>query len=239
MSDDLEHLMMRQPPTADRPLRGLTVLVVEDSRFASEAIRLLSLRSGARIRRADCLRAAHRHLRVYRPTIVIIDMGLPDGSGADLIAELSADPVRVPVLLAMSGDAGTRDQAMAAGADGFMEKPVESLAVFQQNILSVLPPCEGPRGPRELPYDVVSPDTIALQDDLSHAAELMRATHDEQTQDYVAQFLSVLARSAQDRPLEKAADRLARARAEGRGAVSDWKRVEALVQDRLSERMVL
>ena len=103
MSDDLEQFMMSHPPTADRPLQGLTVLVVEDSRFASEAIRLLSLRSGARIRRADSLRAAHRHLRVYRPSIVIIDMGLPDGCGADLIRELAADTVRVPVLLAMSG----------------------------------------------------------------------------------------------------------------------------------------
>lgn len=239
MSDDLEHLMMRPPPTADRPLRGLTVLVVEDSRFASEAIRLLSLRSGARIRRADCLRAAHRHLRVYRPTIVIIDMGLPDGSGADLIAELSADPVRVPVLLAMSGDADTKDQAIAAGADGFMEKPVESLATFQQIILSILPPTEGPKGPRALPQDVISPDTLALQDDLTHVAELMRSKGDAEMQDYVAQFLSVLARSAQDRPLEKAADRLVRACAEGRGVRSDWERVEALVQDRLSERIVI
>lgn len=237
MSDDLEHLMMRQQPTADRPLQGLTVLVVEDSRFASEAIRLLSLRSGARIRRADSLRAAHRHLRVYRPSIVIIDMGLPDGSGAELIAELSADPVGVAVLLAMSGDTDTRDQAIAAGADGFLEKPVESLAVFQQTILSILPPSEGPRVPRAVPQDVICPDAIAFQDDLIHAADLMRDRADEHTKDYVAQFLSVLARSAQDRTLEKAADRLARA--EGRGAGADWQRVEDLLQDRLAERMVL
>ena len=56
----------------DRPLAGLTVLVVEDSRVASEAVRLLCLRSGARIRRADSIRAALRHLQTYRPCAVLI-----------------------------------------------------------------------------------------------------------------------------------------------------------------------
>ncbi|MCK8483504.1 response regulator [Aliiroseovarius sp. S2029] len=239
MSDDLEKLMMGQPPTADRPLQGLTVLVVEDSRFASEAIRLLSLRSGARIRRADSLGAAHRHLRVYRPSIVIVDMGLPDGCGADLIAQLAADPLRVPVLLGMSGDATNRDQAMQAGADGFLAKPVESLAVFQQSILSVLPPAEGPVAPRALPQEVIEPDAIAFQDDLCHAAALMRDGVDGPMQDYLAQFLGGVARSAHDNPLEAAATDLAQARAAGRGTGADLARVQGLLQDRLSDRHVL
>ena len=98
--DTLEHQAQSLPaPTADRPLLGLTVLVIEDSRFACEAMRLLCLRSGARIRRADSLRAARRHLQVYRPSIVIADLGLPDGNGIDLIAELAQSQPRVDALL--------------------------------------------------------------------------------------------------------------------------------------------
>ena len=82
-----------------RPLTGLTVLVVEDSRIASEAVRLLCLRSGARIRRADSLRAASRHMAAYRPAVVIVDLGLPDGNGAELIAAIASTTPRVPVLL--------------------------------------------------------------------------------------------------------------------------------------------
>jgi CheY-like chemotaxis protein len=239
MSDDLENFMITQPPTPDRPLNGMTVLVGEDSRFASEAIRLLCLRSGARIRRADNLAAAHRHLRVYRPTVVIIDMGLPDGSGAELIEELSGDTIRVPVILGMSGDAGTRDAALEAGADGFLEKPVESLAEFQQTILSILPTQEGPVSPRALPSEVVSPDVLALQDDLSHLAQIMRDGDDGATQDYVAQFLGGLALAAHDGPLAAAAKRLAASRHAGRATGTDMAHVTHLVEDRLRERRQL
>ncbi|SMR81809.1 Response regulator receiver domain-containing protein [Aliiroseovarius halocynthiae] len=236
MSDDLETFIMAQPPTPDRPLNGITVLVVEDSRFASEAIRLLCLRSGARIRRADNLAAAHRHLRVYRPSVVIIDMGLPDGSGADLIGELSGDAIRVPVILGMSGDAGTRNVAISAGADGFLEKPVESLATFQRAILDVIPSQDRPVETRALTSGVVSPDVLALQDDLSHMAQILRDGDDGATQDYVAQFLGGLALAAHDQPLAAAAKRLAASRSAGRATSADMAHVSHLLEDRLRER---
>ena len=102
--DDVTQISSPHYPRSDRPSHGLTVLVVEESKYACAGIRLLSLRSGARIRRADCLRSARHHLQVYRPSAVIIDLGLPDSNGTELIEEIHTTSPRVGVLLATSGD---------------------------------------------------------------------------------------------------------------------------------------
>lgn len=190
---------------AERPLLGLTVLLVEDSRLASEAMRLLCLRSGARIRRADSLKSAARHLRAYRPGVAIVDMGLPDGDGAALIAQIAATMPRVPVLLGLSGDPDREAEAMAAGADGFMAKPVTSLALFQETILGHLPPGGRLRGLRLLPDEVVEPDATALHDDLAYLAQLLAPGIDAETCRYAGQFLAGLGRVADDPALGAAA----------------------------------
>lgn len=225
MSDDTRRYLPRFAPTPERPLQGMTVLLVEDSRLASEAIRLLCLRSGARIRRADSIAAAHRHLAVYRPNVVIVDMGLPDGSGAELIAELATATPRGPALIGSSGDPGAEAKAMAAGADAFLPKPVESLAVFQQVVLRQLGAAAQARGPRLVPREVIAPDLVALEDDLAHAAEMLCAAAPGSA-DYVTQFLGAVARSAHDADLERAAGE-ARAQ-DGVG------RLAGLVEDRLA-----
>lgn len=217
-----------------RPLTGLTVLVVEDSRFASEAVRLLCLRSGARIRRADCLRTAARHLQTYRPAVVIVDMGLPDGDGADLIAKMTAQQPRVPVILGMSGDPDNETAALAAGADAFLAKPVESLGHFQHLILSSLPSDVRPMGLRVVSADIIQPDRTALRDDLAHVAEVLSAASDTSTIDYISRFLAGVARSARDQPLEDAAAALARDHSAGRALAADLARISGLVQDRLT-----
>lgn len=227
MSDDTRRYVPRIAPTPERPLQGMTVLLVEDSRLASEAIRHLCLRSGARIRRADSIAAAHRHLAVYRPNIAIVDMGLPDGSGAEIIGELAATTPRVPVLIGSSGDPGSEAAALAAGADAFLHKPVESLAVFQQTILAQLGEAAQPRGPRLMPREIITPDPLAYEDDLAHAAEMLgTAPPAPGAVDYVAQFLGAVARSAHDADLERAAGE---ALAENRAGRLAW-----LVEERLA-----
>lgn len=226
-------------PTSMRPLLGLTVLVIEDSRYACEALRLLCLRSGARIRRADTMRAARRHLQVYRPSVAIIDVGLPDGNGAELIQELVEGQHRPEVVLGTSGDTGAEAQARDAGADGFLAKPITSLATFQEAILAHLPADRRPVGLRTLSEEEVQPDPIAYRDDMAHVADMLEEASDARTVDYLAQFVSGVARSAEDKDLAMAAEALVAKRARGDGAASEMARIAGLVQDRLSEKVAI
>jgi len=240
MPDDLESFLLAQLPTAERPLLGLTVLMVEDSRYASEAMRLLCLRSGARIRRADTLKSAHRHLAVYRPSVVIVDLGLPDGSGLDLIRSLANANPRVSVILGTSGNDDMADVAAEAGADGFLDKPIESLGDFQQAILSHLPAASQPRGPRTVSQEMIDPDPLALRDDLVHIADVLTTSStDMQAIDYVAQFLAGVARIAHDEPLEDAVARLTRHRATGKPYGPDVAQIAGLVQNRIEQKRVV
>lgn len=235
MSDDLNQFLASHPATAERPLLGLTVLLVEDSRFASEAMRLLCLRSGARIRRADCLRSAHRHLATYRPGVVVVDMGLPDGSGADLIREIRAmsppGSAAGPAIIGLSGDPGMEAEALAAGADAFIPKPLESLAMFQHVVLSVLPSAARPVGLRPVCDETVAPDRLALRDDLNHVAQMLAASPDRAALGYVAHFLAGLARSAHDDDLESAAEAIGGPVMPSTAALS---KLSGLVQARLA-----
>ena len=229
----LDPLAPHATATASRPFAGMTVLVVEDSRFASEAVRLLCLKSGARIRRADSLRAARRHLSVYLPSVVIVDLGLPDGSGLDLIRDLAVATQRIPVILATSGDDRQFGAAMDAGADGTLAKPIESLCIFQNAVLDHLPPDQRPAGLRLISAEKVVPDRMAFRDDLAHIADVLTTCDDDRTIDYVSQFLTGVARGAHDETLEHAAETLAARRSDGGSVRSDLARIAGLLQERI------
>ena len=211
----------------DLPLRGVTVLAVEDSRFASEALRLMCRRLGARLRRAESLQAAASHLKLYRPDVVIVDLGLPDGRGEALIAEVVARRPRV-VVLGMSGDAGGRAAALAAGADDFVDKPLESFAAFHTVMMRHLPDHAAALVGGE---ETLEPDGLALRDDLARAAALLDADFGDgglrdgplraEARAYVAGFVKGVARLSHDTVLAEAAGRV------------KLDEVRALLRDRL------
>ncbi len=237
MPESLDDLLRDRPATPERPLEGQTILVIEDSRFASEALRLLCIRSGARVRRADSLQAAQRHLSSYRPSVVIVDLGLPDGDGCDLIRTLAAAKPRIGAIIASSGQDGMADAALAAGADGFLPKPLTSLAQFQTAVLAVLASDLLHAGPKVVSIgDRIIPDRIALRDDLAGIARIVDSGADAATLGYVAQFLAGLARSVQDRTLEQAAVELSRACDAGAPSPAALDAIRTAVESRLASR---
>jgi CheY-like chemotaxis protein len=191
------------PPAPDSaapsalPLRGVTLLLVEDSRFTCDALRLIVTRAGARLRRADTLAAARSHLVCYRPDLMIIDLGLPDGRGEGLIAEGAA--LGLPVL-GISGDIDGRLSALEAGAIAFVEKPIGSIAGLLRLIRQLV------AGAGAVPAgDEVSlpkADPMALRDDLAHAVRLIGESDGD---GYATGFVRSLARTVGDTALEYAA----------------------------------
>jgi CheY-like chemotaxis protein len=178
------------------PLHGLMLLVVDDSRFTCDALRLILHRAGARLRRAESLEIARLHLAFHRPDLAIVDLGLPDGRGQDLIAELSAQGFPV---LGLSGDPAGRETALDAGAAAFLEKPIGSAAGLVRLIRQLATGV----GPLERGEDWPAPaaDPMALRDDLLRAAALISGPGDA---DYATAFLRSLARAAGDGTLEAA-----------------------------------
>ncbi len=106
-------------------LRGLRVLVVEDHADAAEAVASLLQSIGPRVTVAGSVMAALAAADADVPDLVVSDLGLPDGDGAELMRELAA---RHPGLrgIALSGYGMEADVARTRDA-GFAEhlvKPV-------------------------------------------------------------------------------------------------------------------
>jgi DNA-binding response OmpR family regulator len=198
----------------------------------------LCLRSGARIRRADSLRSAARHLGAYMPSIAIVDLGLPDGSGLELVERLAEMSPRVGVILATSAEDSLSQDAVQAGADGFLAKPIDSLAAFQAAVLEHLPRELWPRGVRPVSDDQVHPDRLALSDDLAAVTERLEATTDPEELSYIVQFLGGLAKTSGDPDLDAAAQRLADVGGRGPGDAETISWVADTLRQRLPKQAI-
>ena len=117
--------------------------------------------------------SARRHPRIYRPYVAIVDMGLPDGDGAELISELAHASPRTQTIIGLSAEPSRATAAIEARADSFIEKPLNSVAGFQSAILMNLPNHRRPMDIRLLPDLAFEADQRALQEDLVHALDLL------------------------------------------------------------------
>jgi CheY-like chemotaxis protein len=170
----------------------------------------MAAESGARVRRADSLHAAARHLAIYRPAVTLVDLGLPDGDGMALVRHLAATTPPFGGVIALSGRdrADWQAEALASGAAACLEKPIPSLAAFQDVILSVLPDAESRRPDgNDLAVSGRASVQAAFDEDLRRARGLLSdavAGGDADTVAYCAQFLGSCAEMLADAELAAA-----------------------------------
>jgi two-component system catabolic regulation response regulator CreB len=106
------------------------VLIVEDEPGIAESLAYLLEREAMVVTTAADLAHARAALAAAVPDVVILDLGLPDGNGLDLLRELRARG-SVPVLILTSRDAEMdRVVGLELGADDYITKPFSAREVL-------------------------------------------------------------------------------------------------------------
>ena len=123
-----------------------SALIVDDERDIRELLVLTLGRMGLRTETASSLNEARALLAAHRFDLCLTDMRLPDGSGIDLISEISAQYPHTPVaMITAFGNVEAAVEALKAGAFDFVAKPVD-LAVLRGLVKHALdlPPTGAP-----------------------------------------------------------------------------------------------
>lgn len=105
---------------------GHHILIVEDEADIRRFVRLTLVAEGHTVHEADCVQRGLIEAGTRRPDLVVLDLGLPDGDGVELIRELRKwSAVPVIVLSARSAESD-KIVALDAGADDYLVKPFGS-----------------------------------------------------------------------------------------------------------------
>lgn len=117
------------------------ILYVEDNasnRALVEAI--IRRQQDLRIHSVATIRDAKRYLNEILPSLLLIDLNLPDGSGEDLVSHVKSEPrlSKIPMMI-LSADAlpETIARLTAAGVNDYMTKPLD-VALFSKKVRELL-----------------------------------------------------------------------------------------------------
>ena len=109
------------------------ILVVEDHPTMREAVRLMLEPEGFAVTEVADGNDALRSVREDPPDVLLLDLGIPGKGGADVLAELKADPATaaVPVIVVTATGIETREEILALGAAAFFPKPFSPVALLR------------------------------------------------------------------------------------------------------------
>ncbi|MDP3876454.1 MAG: PAS domain S-box protein [Methylobacter sp.] len=109
------------------PIPKFRILVVDDYADAAESLMMLLQSEGHEVETADCGMTAIEKAQIFRPQIVLLDIGLPDMDGYKVAERLRALPeTRDAILIALTGYGQTEDRhrSQSAGFNHHLLKPL-------------------------------------------------------------------------------------------------------------------
>jgi len=122
----------------ERPLR---ILLVEDHADTAAVLARLLRRMGHRVVHADtvarALDVADEEMRAGGLDLLMSDLGLPDGSGTDLVKSLSAKYELKAIALSGYGMDSDHEESLAAGFSRHLTKPID-IAVLRGAITELM-----------------------------------------------------------------------------------------------------
>jgi PAS domain S-box-containing protein len=107
------------------------ILVVEDEVFVREALRATLMAEGYGVDGVCSGIEAQERLAAGLPSLLILDIGLPDVDGRDLLKQLRADARTrdLPILILTGMESIRPEEILGLGADEFLTKPVSAQVV--------------------------------------------------------------------------------------------------------------
>jgi two-component system response regulator TctD len=126
----------------------MRILLAEDEReLATWLVRALA-QSDFQVDWVDDGRLVRRSIKATRYDALILDLGLPGVGGRDVLADLRAADVRLPVLILTARDSlMERVGTLRDGADDFLPKPFE-LAELEARLVALVRRARGSDQPR-------------------------------------------------------------------------------------------
>lgn len=101
------------------------ILIVDDEMAIRRLLSVALARTGRAIVEADCAQSALKALSQSVPQLVLLDLGLPDRDGLELIGAFRAKAV--PIIVLTARDASTEKvAALDLGADDYVTKPFDT-----------------------------------------------------------------------------------------------------------------
>ena len=104
-------------------MSGPALLIVEDEEPARRALAGYLRRRGYEVREAGTARDALREWDGRRPDAILLDLGLPDLDGAEVIRRIRLEATTPIIILSARGEERDKIEGLEAGADDYLAKP--------------------------------------------------------------------------------------------------------------------